>query len=117
LQTTRWRGLESLTVRMAGEMRLESAVPLIVKKLHEHDDLLHEEGERALWKIGTDDVVEAVGADYVQADWSYRLFANSVLECIHSDLTVAKCLELLPNEEDTDLRVWLGQAFATAIFI
>jgi hypothetical protein len=102
--------MESLTVRLAGEMRLEAAVPLIVKKLHEDDDLLHEEGERALWKIGTNDVVETVCADYAQADWSYRLFANSVLECIHSDLTVRKCLEFLPKEEDTDLRVWLGQA-------
>ncbi len=102
--------LEYLTVRLAGEMRLEAAVPMIVKILHEDDDLLHEEGEWALWKIGTDDVVEAVCADYAQADWSYRLFANSVLECIHSDLTVTKCLEFLPKEEDADLRVWLGQA-------
>ena len=81
--------LESLTVRLAGEMRLEAAVPLIVKILHEDDDLLHEEGEWALWKIGTDDVVEAVCADYSQADWSYPGGCFGVLGKISRRLAVS----------------------------
>jgi hypothetical protein len=101
--------LEPLTVRLAGEMRLDAAIPLIVEKLHEDDDLLNEECERALWKIGTDAVVEAVCADYTQSEWSYRLYGAAVLECIHSDLTVTKALEFLSQEEDGDIRVWLGQ--------
>ncbi len=103
--------LEPLAVRLAGEMRLEAAIPLIVGKLHEEEgDLLAEECERALWKIGNDAVVEAVCTGFAQAEWHYRLFGASVLENIHSDLTVTKCLELLPQEEDADLRVWLGKA-------
>jgi hypothetical protein len=62
-----------------------------------------------LWKIGNDAVVDAVCADYTQSEWHYRLYGASVLECIHSDLTVAKALELLPQEKDADIRVWLGQ--------
>ena len=93
--------LEPLTVRLAGEMRLEAAIPLIVKKLHEEGDLLLSECERALSKIGTDAVVEAVCTDYAQAERSYRLFGSGVLERIHSDLIVTKVLELLPQERDT----------------
>jgi hypothetical protein len=102
--------LEPLAVRLAGEMRLEAAVPLIAGKLHEEGDLLQSECERALWKIGTDAVVEAVCTGYSQAEWGYRLTGAAVLERIPSDLTVAKCLELLPQEKDDNIRVWLGQA-------
>ncbi len=102
--------LEPLTVRLAGEMRLTAAIPLIVQKLHEEGDLLRQECERALWRIGTDAVVEAVCADYARSERSYRLFGASVLECIHSDLTVTKALELLPQEEDAEIKAWLGQA-------
>ena len=101
--------LEPLTVRLAGDMRLAAAIPLIVQKLHDEGDLLHQECERALWKIGGDAVVEAVCTDYTQSEWSYRLFGASVLECIHSDLTVTKALEFLSQEKDDDIKVWLGQ--------
>ena len=61
--------LEPLTVRLAGDMRLLAAIPLLVQKLHEDGDLLNQECERALWKIGTDAVVEAVSADYAKSEW------------------------------------------------
>ena len=102
--------LEPLTVRLAGEMRLEAAIPLIVKKLREDNDVLRSECERALWKIGTDAVVETVCTDYAQSDWSYRLAGADVLERIHSDLTVTKVLELLPLEKENNISVWLGHA-------
>ncbi len=102
--------MEPLVVRLAGEMRLESAIPLIVKKLNEEGDLLCEECQRALRKIGNDKVVEEVCRNYSKADWSYRLFASGTLEQIHGDLVVTKCLKLLSDEEDHDVRIWLSHA-------
>jgi hypothetical protein len=102
--------LEPLTVRLAGEMRLEAAIPLIVKKLHEEGDLLLSECGRALSKISTDAVVEAVCTDYAHAERTCRLFESGVLEQIRSDLIVTKVLELLPLEKENDNRVWLGHA-------
>ena len=102
--------MEPLVVRLAGEMRFELAIPIIVKKLHEEGDLLHEECQRALWKIGTDAVIEEVCHSFSEREWSNRLWASAVLERIHSDLVVTKCLELLPGQEDPDIRVWLGHA-------
>ena len=104
--------LEPLAVRLAGEMRLEAAIPLIIAKMHKgkDDDLLLEESEEALRKIGADAVVDALSADYARAEFGFRVSVAAVLECIHSDLTVAKCLELLPIEDDSELIAWLGQA-------
>jgi hypothetical protein len=100
--------LEPMAVRLAGEMRLSQAIPLIVGKLHEEGDLLQQECERALWKIGGDAVVEGVCADYIESEWSYRLYAVSVLECIHSDLVVTKAVECLSQEKDGEIKAWLG---------
>lgn len=103
--------LEPFTVHLAGEMQLESAVPSIVAKLHkEDDDFLQDECGQALLRIGGDAVVESLCAEYDRSAIAFRFCVSSFLERIHSDLAVAKLLELLPQEEDSDLRLWLGQA-------
>ena len=55
--------METFAVRMAGEMGLESAIPLIIAKLKEggeEAEWLREQCEVALAKIGGDGVVQAV---------------------------------------------------------
>jgi len=103
--------LQPLLVRLAGEMRLEPAVPLVVDKLHEDRDWLDEECQRALIKIGTDSVVEGIYDAFLVAPWHFRLYSAGSLAGIHSDLCVTRCLELLREEdEDGDLQVELGRA-------
>ena len=102
--------LEVFLVELAGEMRLERAIPLIVKKLHECGEVLSEECVEALGKIGTDEAAEAVTEGWLEAEWDYRLYATSALEKIHSDTTVRKCLELLPQDQNLDIRTKLADA-------
>ena len=102
--------LEIFLVELAGEMRLEPAIPLIVKKLHLCGDVLSEACVDALGKIGSDAAVEAVTDGWGKAVWDYRLYATSALEKIHSDTTVRKCLELLPTDKDLDIRTNLATA-------
>ncbi len=102
--------LEPLVVRLAGELRHEPAVPLIVKKLHEDGDVLNEQCQYALVKIETDAVIRAVGDAYPAAEWHFRLYATGVLGGVHSDLAVRVGTELLGSEPDLDLQVWLAQA-------
>jgi SEC-C motif len=102
--------LEIFLVELAGEMRLERAIPLIVKKLHLLGDVLSEECVDTLGKIGTDAAAETVTEGWREADWDYRLYATSALEKIHSDTTVRKCLELLPQDNDLDIRTKLAYA-------
>jgi hypothetical protein len=102
--------MEIHLVELAGEMRLERAVPLIVKKLHERGDNVEEECVDALGKIGTGDAAEAVTEGWPETSWEYRLYAAGALEKIHTDMTVRKCLELLPVEKDVGIKTNLATA-------
>jgi hypothetical protein len=102
--------LEIFLVMLAGEMRLERAIPLVVRKLHECGEILSEQCVEALGKIGTDAAAEAVAEGWLDSEWDYRLYATSALETIHSDATVRKCLELLPQDKDLDIRTKLADA-------
>ena len=102
--------LEIFLVELAGEMRLGQAVPLVVKKLHECGEILSEECVEALGKIGTDAAAGAVAEGWLESGWDYRVYAAGALEAIHSDTAVRKCLELLPRDQDLDIRTKLADA-------
>lgn len=102
--------LEPLVVRLAGQAHLESAVPLVVAKLHLDADLLSEECAEALTRIGTPAVLHAVAEAFPRAEHRFRLYATGPLEHIHSDLAVEKCLSLLEQEKEPDIRRELAHA-------
>jgi hypothetical protein len=103
--------LEPLAVGLAGRVRLESAIPLIVARLLEDGgELLNDECAEALTRIGTPTVVEAVAEAFPRADRHFRLCATEPLEQIHSDLAVEKCLHLLGQEKEDDIRLNLADA-------
>ena len=98
--------MEGLAVRLAGEMHLEAAVPLLIAKLMaDCGDYVNGECLYALVRIGTDSTVEAVCKGFASAPDHYRLHASSLLSRIHSDLAVRRCLELAESETDEDIRV------------
>lgn len=103
--------MEPLVVRLAGEAQLESTVSLLVTKLVEDGgDLLNEECAGALTRIGTPAMLEAVADAFPAAPHHFRRYATEPLEYIHSDLAVNKCLQLLRQEKDEDIRVTLAYA-------
>ena len=98
--------MEPLAARLAGQMRLEAAVPLLVAKLHEDGgDLLNEECMRAFARVGTDAAVETICEPFPTAPRHYKLYACSALENIHSDTVVSRCLNLYEPERDFDIKV------------
>jgi hypothetical protein len=110
--------METFAVRMAGEMRLEAAVPLIIAKLKERGEdaeWLTEQGESALVKIGGDGTISAVAAMFRQGDWHFRMVASGILQHVHSDLAVTTALELLPGEEDLTIRAFLAAGLASQL--
>jgi hypothetical protein len=102
--------MEPLMVRLAGELRYQPAIPLVVAKLHDDTEVMNEECQTALVKIGDDGVVQALRDAYVTAEWPFRLYAQGALGHIHTDLAVQTCIELLDNEQDLDLKNWLAQS-------
>lgn len=101
--------MEPLMVRLAGELRHEPALPTLVAKLHEDADLLNEECQTALARIGGDDVIRAVQRDYPTSEWHFRLFAAGVLRQIHTDGSVLAGTELLSEEEDGEFQTFLAE--------
>ena len=100
--------LEIFLVQMAGHMRYEPAIPLIIKKLLVDGDILNEDCVDALTKIGTDAVIRAVRDTYPQAPDHFRLYSSAIFGDIHSDLALSAGLELLSLEDDRDQRTWLA---------
>jgi hypothetical protein len=102
--------LEIFLVQIAGHMRFEPAIPLIIKKLIVDGEILNEECDRTLTRIGTDAVIRAVRDVYPQAPNHFRLYSSGIFGDIHSDLAVSAGLELLSLELDLDLRTWFANA-------
>jgi hypothetical protein len=102
--------MEGLVARLAGEMRLEAAVPMLVEKLLVDGDWTNEQCSRALIRIGTDSAVEAIADEYVDAEDHYRIYAMGALEDIHSDASLEACLQLFNAEDDLEFRFNIAHA-------
>jgi HEAT repeat protein len=102
--------MEIFLVMLAGEMRLQASIPLLVAKLKKVEEVLAENCVTALAKIGTDQAALALTDGFAEREWDYRLYASGALENIHADATVSKCLELLPQEKELDLKTNLAVA-------
>ena len=102
--------LEPEIITLAGQMRLDSAIPILIRRLHSDDDSLIDAAETALMKIGTDAVVEAIAIDWWDANDDFRGAAADILEKIHTDLCVEECLEFLDFEDELETALAFGHA-------
>lgn len=105
----KWLG--PLAVRLAGQAQLAATIPLLVAKmLEDGGDLLNEECAEALTRIGTPAVLEAIAEAFPKGGHHFRLYATGPLEHLHSDLAVEKCVRLVAQGEDHDIRRELAHA-------
>ena len=105
-----------LVIRLAGLARLDSTIPLLISNLlADNDDLSNEECAEALTRIGKPAVVETITSAYPTAPHHFRLYAIEPLEHIRSDLAVEKCLHLLGQEKEGEIRLNLAQALLTQL--
>ena len=102
--------LQPLMANLAGEMRLQAAIPPLVGNLGHPYSFLADQSMFALAKIGSDDVVAAVCDQFPRASRDFRLWASDLLCKIHLDVTVQRVLELLPGETDLAIRLNLCEA-------
>ena len=102
--------LRTFASMLAGELRMDSAIEPLVVGLKADVEWLNEECMQALAKIGSDEVVAALEAEFVEAPYHFRLYAAGVLERIHSDAAVDACLRLIEREENALVQIYLGQA-------
>ncbi len=107
--------LENAAARLAGLLRLEAAVPDLVRRLHIDGELLLEECQTSLTRIGTDAAVAALLADYGKGDTSFRIGAACVWGDIRSEAALRACLEWLPKEDDDGVAQFLASGVARKI--
>ena len=102
--------IESFLIDLAGKVRLEEAVPVLVERLHEDDLGIGDSSIMALAAINGDGVVRAIADHWPDGDDDFRLSAANVLEYVHTDLKVRNCLEFLAGEEQEDTKDFLANA-------
>jgi hypothetical protein len=102
--------LEPYVVELAGRMRLEAAVPILVERMLEDDFDLGDRCAMALPWIGGDLVVQTLAEHWSEAEGDYRRGAAEAMENVHTDSSVQKCLEFFAVEEDQDNRDSLAYA-------
>jgi hypothetical protein len=101
-----WR--EIFAVRVVGEARYEPAIAELVRRYDRiDDDLLGEEVNIALQRIGTSAVVEQIVAYFPGKPWEARVFAYAPLEHIKRPESEAALLKLAGVEDDKELRAFM----------
>jgi hypothetical protein len=103
------------TVEWVGMLRLEAAIPLIIRILEremagDEETAVADEVATALEQIGTPAVVQAVSQAWWRVDTLQRISLASALEHIHCELSLDRALEFIKREEDLDLACGLGHA-------
>ncbi len=110
---------ESAAVCLAGDLRLEQAVPLLVRRMHRYQDLFHYDLEIALAEIRTDSVVSEF---HRRLPWAGTTFCQTAINALAdtytplSQATLRCWLELFrqssealrreEEEADEDLDAW-----------
>jgi hypothetical protein len=91
-----WR--EIFAVRVLGHARYEAAVAALVDKFAIDADVLREETNRALSRIGTLEVIQRLADFYPGKPWDVRLYADGPLESIKRPQSVDALLKVLQVE-------------------
>ena len=102
--------LESHIAEVAGKMRSEEAVPLLVERLHEDDFNLSNSCLTALIEIGGDRVVRTLAEHWREGEDDFRHGAAEILGNIHTDFSVEKSLEFFAGEEEEVTNDFLANA-------
>ncbi len=102
--------MQGFVIRLAGELRLTAAVPLLVEAFKEDADWYSEECTRALIKIGGSELAEILLIEFSTAEWSFRMCACDIFRHLHVEPIVQKCVELFENEDNEEIKTFLGKA-------
>ncbi len=93
---------EIYLIILAGELRDEAWIPVLIDKLASGGDLICKNAADALAKIGTPSVAEALYERYCLKEGYFSLFAAPLLGQIKTEKAEDAILKLLAIEEDND---------------
>lgn len=105
-----WGGL---MIRLAGSLKIEDAFDSLMALFEIDWDWYQEEICRALEGFQTPEIHQRVIAAYGEQPWETRIFLSGPLENIHYQDAAKNVRDLLPVEDDPDLRVHLAVSLAS----
>jgi len=98
---------------LAGELKSKESIPFLVRTLKIDADFLCERAAEALARIGTADVVEAIGNQYLNEEFDFRIYACEALSKIKTKESEELMLKLFPKESDVTLKTYLAYGLST----
>lgn len=104
---------EWLAVILAGEAKIEAAVPLLLDKMSQDDDYVPESCGAALARIGTEEILAEVGRRFTDEHENFKWASLDIFEGVHSESCLRLGIELLNNEPVDDIQIQLAYAVAS----
>ena len=102
--------LEGFLIDLAGQMRLETAAPILVERMLHGSEWLSDSCVTALPWIGGDVVVTELADHWRRGRGDFRRGAAEIMGHIHTDLSVQNLLEFFRSEKDEDTKEFLATA-------
>jgi hypothetical protein len=102
--------IQDSLIRILGRMKLKTAIPTLVGFLHDEDFWTQDAALESLYTIGTDDVTEAIAAEWSDAPPGFRRYAAEGMGYLRSDLSAQYCLDWLSTEKDDVARLTLANS-------
>jgi hypothetical protein len=109
-EAERMMWVEPMLIELAGKMRAEETVPILVKQLTEGSFMVEESIQAALKDIGGDRVVEEIDRFWPDGDREFRLSTAEILENIHTELSAKNCVDYFSKVEDEVVKSFLVDA-------
>ena len=104
-----------LMVYLAGRIKCEESLPLLLGKFAVEWDWYSEEILHAIQAMGTPSAHLAVAEYYHGKPWHVRNYLNGILENIHYQGAAETIFPLIEDEPDGDLRVQLATAMSAQL--
>ncbi|MFC4767387.1 HEAT repeat domain-containing protein [Effusibacillus consociatus] len=102
---------------LAGDLRLQKAIPALTNYLRSEGDLIVEEAVKAMIKIGTEEVVTGIRKTFLKEEWDFRLFSTDILSGIKLPVCEAAVIELMSQEEDLSIRTRLADSLCQLLSV
>jgi len=104
--------LQDVAVHIAGLLKMESMVPVLVSRIYGTEESEHWERSEvdSLIRIGTPEIVDLIASKYLISNEEFQYHSKDILENIKTDHACNTCRQLLAMTDNLECRYELAEA-------
>lgn len=104
--------LQDVAVHIAGLLKMESIVPVMVSRIYGTEESEHWERSEvdSLIRIGTPEIVDLIASNYLISNEEFQYHSKDILENIKTDHACNTCRQLLAMTDNLECRYELAEA-------